>query len=142
MAASKCCPTCGAKMVEYKHGLSKGLARTLYRIANGMNADRVYGVREIGLTNSQYDNHQKLRYWGLIERLEDESRKGGRWRLTDVGFDFVRGVSGLRKYVWTYRGDVVRFDGDAVWIAELTDGWRFRPDYARDAQPTNTGAST
>ncbi len=138
MADVKRCPHCDAKMVEYKHSLSKSLARVLYRISQHLDANREFHVGSCNLTNSQINNLQKLRYWGIIEKRADEKRKGGYWRVTDVGLWFMEGRTVLRKYVWTYRGEFVRFDGPQVLISELTDGWKYRPDYARESVPAQS----
>lgn len=131
------CPHCDAKMVEYPHSLSRGLARVIYRIAQHMDRDRVFHVGECELNYSQQCNAQKLRYWGVIEKQPDATAKGGFWRLTDLGLAFAQGRIQLRKKVWTYRGEFVRFDGDQVLITDVSDGWKLRPDYAREAIPHN-----
>ena len=134
MSDNKICPHCGAKTVEYKQGLSKGLARALYRISEHMSATGEFHIGECGLTYSQRENARKLQYWDIIEKLGDPDSKGGRWKLTKLGRAFIEGRVHLRKYVWTYRGETVRFDGDRVAITDLTDGWKYRPEYAREAQ--------
>ena len=135
MSNSKRCPHCDAKMVEYKHGLSKGLARSLYRISQHLDSNNEYHIAECSLTYSQRENSRKLKHWKIIEKLGDKDSKGGRWRVTDVGMEFLKGHIMLRKYVWTYRDEFVRFAGDRVYITELTDGWKYRPDYVRESVP-------
>ena len=56
------CETCGAKVVEYKHGLSKGLVRTLYIIAKAEPPGQPVAMADLKLTYSQRCNSQKLRY--------------------------------------------------------------------------------
>ena len=138
MATSKAknqCPHCGAKMVEYKHGLSRGLAQALYRITQNLSSGNEFHIGECGMTYSQRENARKLQYWGVIEKIGDKDSKGGRWKITAVGMAFARGNARLRKSVWTYRGAVVRFEGDPVRITDLTDGWKYRPQYAQEAMP-------
>ena len=129
------CPTCGSKMVEYKHGLSKGLSRSLYRISQSLGENNVFHIGECGLTYSQRENCRKLQYWGIIKKLEDDNEKGGWWRLTKAGEAFITGRLACRKSVWTYRGKFVRYEGPSVLITDLTGGWKYRPDYAREAMP-------
>jgi hypothetical protein len=129
------CPHCDAKMVEYCHSLSKSLARVIYRITQNLDRERRFHVGSIGLTNSQINNTQKLRYWDIIAKEPDASAKGGHWKLTDAGLAFAQGRIPMRKKVWTYRGDVVRFEGGEVWIMDVAGGWKYRPDYAREGRP-------
>lgn len=131
---AKRCPHCDAKMVEYKHGLSKGLARSLYRIAQNLGADNTFHIAECDLTYSQRENSRKLQYWAIIEKLGDKDSKGGRWRLTRIGLEFIRADISLRKFAWTYRGELVRFEGQHLYITDLSDGWKYRPTYAREAR--------
>ena len=41
----------------------------------------------------------------------------------------------MRKKVWTYRGEFVRWDGGQVHITDVAGGWKYRPDYAREGRP-------
>jgi len=129
------CETCGAKVVEYKHGLSIGLVRVLYVMASGAPPGSVVSMSDLKLTYSQRCNAQKLRYWYLIEKVHDQDSKGGDWRVTNRGFEFLRGAISVPKDVWTFRGDTVRYEGRSRYIEQVTDGWKWRPDYAREAIP-------
>ncbi len=135
MKEPELCPECGAKMVEYPHTLSRSLARVIYRITQNLDRDRRFHVGSIGATNSQINNLQKLRYWDIIAKEPDASGRGGIWILTDRGLEFALGRIRLRKKVWTYRGEFVRFDGAQVLITDVADGWKYRPDYAREGRP-------
>lgn len=136
MKKPELCPHCGAKMAEYCHSMSKSLARVIFRICQNLAAgDRGFHVGSCGFTNSQINNLQKLRYWSVIAKAPDATAKGGNWILTDVGLAFARGVLELRKKVWTYRGEFVRFDGERILITDVSDGWKYRPEYARESRP-------
>ena len=129
----KFCECCGAKIVEYKHTFSRALAVGLYKLYERSGA---INIKELGLTRNQWDNFQKLRYWGLVAKAarEDGTRIGGCWVITQAGIDFIeKGVS-IKKQVWTYRGETVRFDGDTCFFTDIHDvTYRTRPDYAEDA---------
>lgn len=129
------CPHCGAKTVEYPHSLSRGLARVIFRICQNLGPAREFHVGSCDLTNSQINNLQKLRYWGIIAKAPDETAKGGNWILTDLGLQFAQGRIMMRRKVWTYRGEFVRFEGDQILITDVSEGWKYRPDYARARQP-------
>lgn len=127
------CPHCNATMTEYKHSLSKALLRCLVKLAKAGRGD--FNLNELGMNYNQQSNFQKMRYWGLVEKADPTCMKGGKWRMTDLGWSFVEGHTQLRKSAWSYRGEFVRFDGDRVYIQDLTEGWKYRPDYARERRP-------
>ena len=79
------------------------------------------------------DNFQKLRYWGFVVPVEDAGvRKtaGGPSRTTDD--DFLLGEPAF-KYVWTYRGEPVDYDGDLITVEQVEAGYKLRPEYAQEA---------
>ena len=133
--AKKHCPHCGAPMVEYKHGLSKGLCRSLARVALRFKDTEPHDINDMGMDYNHRCNFQKLQYWELIERVGDPDSKGGLWRITDKGMEFLKGNISVPRFVWTYRGQVVRFEGEDRGIAQIADGWKYRPDYARESNP-------
>jgi len=120
-------------MVEYKQGLSRSLARALW-IAGHMPMNP-FEIAEARMTFSQRCNFPKLQYWGLIQREDPDSEKGGVWRITWRGVAFLAGDIRLTKYCWTYRGRPQRYEGPEVYIDELTGGTCSRPEWAREAQP-------
>lgn len=125
------CPHCNAKIVEYKHGLSKVLVRSLVKVAKrGAGAHRISEF----LSKSEYTNFSKLQYWGLAEKA-DGGERGGVWKVTQLGLEFIKGHIQLRQYAWSYRGELVRFDGNRIYVMDVTGGWKYRPDYAREARP-------
>ncbi len=130
------CEHCGAKVVEYKHGLSRQLARVLYLIARESPAGYPVAMSEVGLTYSQRCNSQKLRYWDLIKKVGDPRGKGGDWLVTDLGWQFLRAEIALPHFVWTYRGSRVRYEGRLIPITQLSGtGWKWRPEYAQESLP-------
>ncbi len=135
MKKAELCPHCGAKMSEYCHSMSRSLARVIFRICQNLGPGRGFHVGSCQLTNPQINNLQKLRYWGLIGKAADASAKGGNWILTDHGLAFAQGRIQIRKKVWTYRGDFVRFDSREVYITDVAAGWKYRPEYARESRP-------
>ena len=127
------CPHCGAKMAEYPITLRKGIVRALVKWAKAYGLE--YGEKaDVNLSRGEYSNWAHLRYWGLIQRPKGDGR-GGRWRCTQKGLDFLTGRISLPKKVWTWRNEVVREEGPATWVGDVTDGWKYRPDYAREALP-------
>lgn len=132
MKTAETCPHCGSKMVEYKHSLSKGLLRALVKFAR--RGTGIVNLNDCNMSLSERTNFYKLKYWGLLDKASDNER-GGEWLMSALGWSFVKGETQLRKLVWSYRGAFARFDGNRVFIQDVTDGWKYRPDYAREAVP-------
>lgn len=136
MANVKRCPHCEAKMVEYKHSFSKALAVGLGRL-HFLGGGPI-NIKNLGLTRNQWDNFQKLRYWGLVAKAtkQDGTRAGGEWILTQKGRDFIEHGLAITKSVWTYRGDTVRFDGDTCFYTDSHEPkYKQRQSYADSAVP-------
>lgn len=128
------CPTCGAKTVEYKHGLSlplvAGLVR-LYRSGGGP-----VNLKDLGLTRNQWDNFQKLRYFGLVVQVyEDGRRRAGMWRITRMGQLFVEGTVSRPKHAWTFRGVLQRYEGEHLYIHQVGGLYKSREEWAAEALP-------
>ena len=134
MTDKKTCPHCGAKMVEYKHGLSKSLCRSLAAVAIAFKDTQPHEIKDMGLDYNHRCNFQKLRYWGLVEKMGDQGSKGGLWRITEYGMAFVKGLTSLPRFAWTYRGEVERLEGEQIMITDVSGGWKYRPDYAKESQ--------
>lgn len=135
MDKTEYCSHCGAKMVEHKHGLSRGLVRSLAKMAKRCRPGQSIHINDIGMNHNEQANFQKLRYFNIIQKDPDHTGKGGWWTLTQTGWDFITGVIALPKFVRTFRGEVVERAAERIWVGDVTGGWKYRPDYARDARP-------
>lgn len=134
MKQNELCGHCGAKMVEYKHSFSKALAVGLYKLYQS--GATPINLKHLGLTRNQWDNFQKLRYWGLVapSHRPDGSRLNGEWNITPVGIAFIEQGTSIKKSVWTYRGDPVRLEGDTCFFNSVHDAeYKKRPQYAAEA---------
>ena len=58
--------------------------------------------------------------------------KGGKWRVTEKGMSFVKNEISVDRFVWTYRGEVESYDGEKLFITDITGGWQYRIEYAKD----------
>ena len=133
----KYCPHCDAKMVEYRHALSKPLLTAFTRIAEHTLPRRKYAFKNLKyLTLNARTNLYKLRYWDLI-RKEPGDEKGGDWVITDRGVDFLMGHMALPTHVWSYRGEFLRYEEETKYITEILLLWKYRPDYIAEARPHN-----
>lgn len=120
------CEHCGAKMVEYKHSLNAGLVIALKKLI-------VFGepaaLKELNLTINQFNNFQKLQYWGLVTKDKENL-----WEPTTTALNFFKGIP-IPKSVWTYRGEFVRFGDDKTDIHTLRFEYRKKQDYISDQRP-------
>lgn len=122
----KHCDHCGAKMVEYKHSLNTGLAVALTKLRrHGKPAT----LKELDLTVNQFNNFQKLQYWGFVDKNEDHE-----WYATREADRFFEGYQ-VPKSVWTYRGKTVRVSDETTNIGELRIQYRKKMDYVKDQRP-------
>ena len=120
--------------MEYKHGLSKGLCRSLIQIAIAFKDTKAHEIKDMGLDYNHRCNFQKLRYWRLVEKVGEQTGKGGLWRITETGKEFIQGKISLPKFVWTFRGVIARYEGEYITIFDVTDGWKSRSQYAQESQ--------
>lgn len=134
MDKSKFCERCGAKTVKYKHSFSKALAIGLYKLYE---SGRIpINLKHLGLTRNQWDNFQKLRYWGLVKQAHrpDGTRLNGEWVITQEGVDFIERGTSIQKNVLTYRGEAVEFVGDTCFFLDVHDtAYKKRPEYWAEA---------
>lgn len=132
----KFCPTCGHKLAEYKHSLSKILLRGMYKLSQ-IGGGPASVSEDLQLTKSEYTNFAKLAYWDLIEKSESQrGEKGGWWVITDTGWRFLRNEIKLPQSVRVFMKEVVRTEGPMTSIMDITQGrWYYRPEYAREAIP-------
>jgi hypothetical protein len=127
---STVCPHCDAKIVKYKHNLTPGLVSGLL-VLHRTTRDPI-NLKELNLTRNQWDNFQKLRYWGFVAKVGGQ--KTGVWQITAAGINFCNGIGAVQKSVWTYRGSVTEYEGKLVTLKDITgeDG----PHYQREFPTT------
>jgi len=131
------CAKCGAPTLEYKHTLSKVLAGDLIRLYEYQRSREFLAVMlaDLRLNYSQASNFQKLRYWGLVEHRTKEDKRTGHWSITEKGEDWLRSLIRLPRCVWTYRGEVIEFEGDKILITDTMPDYKWRIDWAQDSRP-------
>lgn len=96
------CPCCGRKIVIYQHRFNHLLMYDLLCL------DKAGGTSTLGklksrfaMTPSEYNNFQKLAYFGLVKK---ENRS---YVITELGRNFLKGTQGCPSYVKTRINDVV-----------------------------------
>lgn len=130
------CPHCDASMMEHKHGLSKPVIEGLRALAEcGGGPLRRGEFLPKGQDHSKYTNFSILKHWGFCAQVDVNDERGAGWLTQLFGWEFLSGLKPAFKYVWTYRNEVVEFEGPEVYIQELTDGWWYAGDYRKFMRP-------
>ncbi len=126
------CEACGHAIIEYSFNINQGLCSVLIKLYE---AGGPIEIAKLRLTNSQYSNYPKLAYWGLAERHTiDEDAKGGVWKITRKGLEFITGSIAVSKRAVMKNKQLIRFDGDAVKFDEIIDGYDYKPFYKAQAR--------
>ena len=131
------CECCGASLMTHKHSISKSLVVGLIRLYK---AGGECNIKELGLTRNQWDNFQKLKYWGLVQQVNvDGKQKTGVWKVTPKGLSFLAGREFIPKTLRTFRGAVVPSEPTkSISIKGFDDLdvlYRKRDDYVADMAP-------
>jgi hypothetical protein len=106
------CPVCGANKMANSHALTPGLVSALKKMAQYCVQEkrRVVTKKELNkiLTFSESANWTKLRFHALIAKVKDEDGKNhGKWIITRLGWQFLRGGCDLPKIRYSFRNRVV-----------------------------------
>lgn len=110
-------------MKQHTHTLTPGLVETLKKFALGVKekGNKIHTRRDIVLDISQYNNFQKLKYWGLVAKHGEP----GYWVLTRRGLQFLRGEINVPKKVLT-EGN--RKTGESLQEVDITN-YKTDPKY-------------
>lgn len=87
------CPCCGQKIVTYKHKLNKVLVSGLNKLSKHGGYSK---LRDLDLTISEFNNFQKLQYFGLVQKYPNRE-----WGITESGKNFLEGNSTAPSFVTT-----------------------------------------
>lgn len=137
------CTACNSVLQGRWETLSPGLCRTLVKIIEtvdrtGTNA--VHLQQDVDLSKNEFTNAQKLRYFGLIAKVEDRS---GHWLVTRRGREFATGVTRLPKKVYVFHNAVEGHSDELIGISDAigqTPTWLKREDYRPSVQYTQQAA--
>ncbi len=106
------CECCGHKSQEHRHRLSKGLINSLVKMKDFImeqGANRVHPINDLQLSNFEYNNFQKLRYFGLVARYKSPETKRkvkGIWLLTKNGNNFLKGNLEISLHIKTMNNKI------------------------------------
>jgi len=110
MSYKKVCPHCGEIKTAYVHHLNEPLVYALRQLVDYYNAVKKEAnlQDDLNLTKNQYNNFQKLQYFGLVKRIPNG------WLPTSIGIGFIEGDCRVYNRVITF-DDKVLGPGDMVW---------------------------
>lgn len=129
------CPCCNRYTRRYKRKITKSMILGLHLIKKSGKTDYIHlqeFFKNQDCPSSTFGDVAKLRFWGLIDKLETErpdgSHRNGFYRITQQGIDFLEGKLKVPPYV-IIRNDIpVSFSTDepiGVFESSL-QGFNFR----------------
>lgn len=129
------CPTCGQQVLKHKHVFRKSLANLVeFTIKKTGPVHPFHLQKELNLTKNQYNNFQKLQYWGLVKKsFANGKRIGGFWQFTRSAVDLVNGGS-VPAWVKTYNNQPVEYStertrlSDAIGFYDIPEIWALRSE--------------
>lgn len=125
----KHCPVCECWTQAYTWSLRDTWVEVLRQVAH--DPDEWVALAKYSKTNVQ--NSALLRHWGLIQREEGRRKDGfkstGKYRVTDIGLQFLRGETSVPRKVQTFDSTFMGFsdENDRVYVHEVL-GYQFNFD--------------
>lgn len=129
------CKSCGANLAGRWERLTPGLCWSLVKLwERVIKSDRnsVHLQKDLELNNNEYNNFQKLRYFGLIAKKRDEP---GHWVITRRGAQFMHGKTKVNQRVRIFRNHIVEREEQMVDIFEILKCEQVWPSHRDFSQP-------
>lgn len=119
------CPVCDTNLKIYKRGLNAGMVRGMLLLYVLQKKSSIPGgwvviskddmSRDMCLLLHHYE-YEKLPWWGLAEKECDRNDmagvKGGSWRLTTKGIDFLTKGTSVRKHVYELLSHPIKIEDE------------------------------
>lgn len=133
------CPSCGQYCKVYRRKLNSTMALALVLIyqffKSRPSAEWLHVAAFLVKVKSDSSiaggDVVKLRYWGLLERAtggrDDGSDRVGRYRITELGKQFVEGKIAVPRYVYLYNQLLLRLSEEMTTIKDAL-GDKFKYD--------------
>lgn len=110
------CLCCGQFAKVYKRQINSGMARSLIAMYKAAKRD----WQHVPSTTDRASREEgKLAYWGLLEeetKLRPDGGRGGWWRITELGEQFVKGIVEVPKHALVYNGECLKLEGKKTYI--------------------------
>lgn len=133
------CEDCPGKITAYTHNLNKSMVGALRQLVDFHEKNRRAAnlQKDLTLTKNQYNNFQKLQYFGLARRLEHG------WTPESLGIDFIYGGGVVMVPAATLGGEVLlpwheawnfhKRERRSVTIHDIDQlSYKQRPEYAQE----------
>lgn len=117
------CPCCGQKIVVYKHKLNKTLISSLVKLWEHNGEGK---AADLGLTNSQFANFQKLTYFGLVDK------NNSIYILTEKGRLFLKNLEKVPSVVYTKNAIPIKYE-DYKYASEIKDFIQVKEEWQNQA---------
>jgi hypothetical protein len=111
------CECCGQTVKVYSRQVYRSMALGLWILSkaeDGLLAHEIMGRLARRGYHISGNDHSKLALWDLAVRGEDQ-----KWRITDRGRDFLRGIERIPKYTHVFDGRVRGCSDETVDIREI-----------------------
>ena len=137
------CPCCGQAIMRHRHSLNRPLCDILMIMAQKHKAGVPFHLnRDIMLTKFQYNNAQKLRYWGLIKKTElNGKRVSGFWELTGLAKAFLNHKP-LPLWKKTFNNKVVEASEELIQLEDVIGSYELPVEWAEKAEPVRVFQDT
>ena len=123
------CPVCGQYVKKYKRKITSSMAYALILLywRNEAHPGEWIHILEYfrgkkGIPHTLHGDCPKLRYWELIikkdEAKEDGNPDSGYYKITRKGFNFVKDMITVPKFIYLYNNEFLAFGGELINIKE------------------------
>lgn len=128
------CPMCGQNCKIYRRKITSGMAYALcymhiQRFTHPNGVELSVMLRNHSGFHNYISDVPKLRFWGLIEPVCDESGAliVGWWKITELGSKFVEMEFNVPKYVFIYNNDKMGASDEKIDImGALSDKFSYK----------------
>lgn len=111
----------------HTHNLTPGLAKILQKFSLALKTkgeNKIHIQRDLDLTHSEFGNFQKLRYWGILAKYNENGQHvSGYWLLTRNGAAFLRCEMFMPRNVQTQDNHKIGESPEKVLITDLIRGY-------------------
>lgn len=118
------CPVCDRKVKEYSRPINRAQALAIMRmyVVAGTSYVNVRNLKDKSGSGTADKNNEisKLVHWGLVQQHPDPKR-GGTWRVTELGGKWVRGEIKVPRNVMIYQADKTGDGTERVLLREILE---------------------